>query len=425
MKIPHKLALPLIFTALFTTTVTQSCSNQNSATNNTKDTGFSQHDTKKHTDNTGETTNNDNTTKIEQDAIIFDTETGDCEAQCTENKCGDDKCGGYCNFITYDHNMPLGEKTALKYTICIDNVYTKPGEHCSEGWCTIPACSFQMGPIQLLDISAADIYKTFLNEPHTVYLTSTFKIMQTEVTQALWTEIMGGDNPSYYSNCGMSCPVENITLFDMINFANNLSEKAGLEKCYELINCNRKPSTKGHGLVCESAEFKGQNCKGYRLPSEAEWELAVNNGSSLPYPNGWPEFGQNNCYEKQPLAEQAWFCGNCKVDYDNCDHCDVWDCTDICCGTHPVAEKNKNLFGIYDGMGNVKEATGSIFTDPTQKGIIRINPGFDTTLTGTVAMRGGSFFGTAYSAAAIFRQPGDIGKEGFRAIGFRLAKSIE
>ena len=72
-----------------------------------------------------------------------------------------------------------------------------------------------------------------------------FAIGQTEVTQAQWKAVMGG-NPSINNQCGDDCPVEEVSWNDVQDFIARLNEK-----------------------------YPGQN---YRLPTEAEWEYACRAG---------------------------------------------------------------------------------------------------------------------------------------------------
>jgi formylglycine-generating enzyme required for sulfatase activity len=76
-----------------------------------------------------------------------------------------------------------------------------------------------------------------------------FAMGKFEVTQGQWQAVMGS-NPSRFSNCGMNCPVENVSWNDVQEFVRRLSQRTG------------------------------QN---YRLPSEAEWEYAARAGTATAY----------------------------------------------------------------------------------------------------------------------------------------------
>ena len=71
-----------------------------------------------------------------------------------------------------------------------------------------------------------------------------------QVTQALWESVMG-ENPSHFQ--GASRPVDSVNWFDCIDFANQLSEREGLEKVYERNGDEVKMNLEANG---------------YRLPTE-------------------------------------------------------------------------------------------------------------------------------------------------------------
>lgn len=133
----------------------------------------------------------------------------------------------------------------------------------------------------------------------------TFHIGETEVTQALWTAVMG-TNPSYWG--GANLPVEQVSWDDCQTFIKKLNDLTG---------------------------------KNFRLPTEVEWEYAARGGNqSLNYTYS----GSNN------IGEVAWYTNNSGS------------------MTHPVAQKLPNELGIYDMSGNVwewcQDYYSSSYSDP-------------------------------------------------------------
>ncbi|OHC65322.1 MAG: hypothetical protein A3H93_02755 [Rhodocyclales bacterium RIFCSPLOWO2_02_FULL_63_24] len=117
----------------------------------------------------------------------------------------------------------------------------------------IPAGSFEMG---------SDAGQSWEKPMHRVNVPM-FAMGRTEVTQAQWQAVMGG-NPSHFASCG-DCPVENLTWDDAQEFVRRLSQKTG---------------------------------KAYRLPSDAEWEYACRAGARHEYCGG------------DAVDSVAWYQGN-------------------------------------------------------------------------------------------------------------------
>lgn len=162
-----------------------------------------------------------------------------------------------------------------------------------------------------------------------VLLLQGYWMLETEVTQRQYKELMG-INPSHFQRCGGSCPVESVSWHNAALFANRLSKKEKREQCF----------------VCKDQHCKKVasylRCKGWRLPSEAEWERAAT----------WPK------KKHHPLERMAWYSENAQ-------------------NQTQVAEKMKpNDLGIKSLQGNVWEwvadglrpYTGNRVVDPLQAG---------------------------------------------------------
>lgn len=230
-----------------------------------------------------------------------------CEPECGARQCGPDPvCGQSCGNCPSDGFCDTSNGRCVPQTVgfCIDD------------WCLIPAGNDMIGAPN------GDDKATNSEVPqHEVWFTRSYYIKQTEVTQGEWKSLIG-NNPSYFRSCGDDCPVERVNYYDAVYYANALSTSEGLETCYTLSGCS---GSAGVNLSGCTVTFKGLGCKGYRLPTEAEWEHALR----ARYP------GKILC--DNPLERCAWYDDNSSNQ------------------THPVSLKWPSEWGLRDATGNVRE----------------------------------------------------------------------
>jgi formylglycine-generating enzyme required for sulfatase activity len=110
-------------------------------------------------------------------------------------------------------------------------------------------------------------------------------------------------------------PVVGVSWYDAVAFANWRSVREGFATCFAIHGSDVQPV---------------QNCLGYRLPTEAEWEYAARAGTTTRFPCG----DGDEC-----LGAEAWYRDNSRMN------------------THTVGGKAANPWGVYDMLGNVWEWT--------------------------------------------------------------------
>jgi formylglycine-generating enzyme required for sulfatase activity len=213
---------------------------------------------------------------------------------------------------------------------------------------------------------------------HTVTLTQSFEIQSTEVTQAQFQQMMGY-SPSAFSACGLSCPVESVTWSESAAYCNALSAKKGLTPCYTCTGS-------GASISCtQAAAFGGAafySCPGYRLPTEAEWEYAYRATTTTGYYSGSVTASSCGCSPLDPiLAPIGWYCGNSSN------------------ATHPVAQKQANLWGLYDMAGNAFEWMNDLYASSFGTSPIT-NPTGGSSGTNRVWKGGAWGFNAAFARAA-------------------------
>ena len=199
-----------------------------------------------------------------------------------------------------------------------------------DGWICLPAGTFMMGS----PIGEAGRYDN--ETPHEATITRPFLMQVTEVTQGQWHARLG-TTPSYFSDCGSDCPVEQVTWYEAVAYCNALSQAEGMGGCYT-DPADGTEYTLADAAAEKVPEWSGPGCRGYRLPTEAEWEYAARAGTiTATYID---DLDAEHLVCEQPNAALdgiAWFCGNANGT------------------THPVATKGANGWGLHDMLGDVWE----------------------------------------------------------------------
>ena len=137
-------------------------------------------------------------------------------------------------------------------------------------------------------------------------------VQATEVTQGQWERAMG-NNPSFFSDCGDDCPVDQVSWFDAVEYANARSRQEGLPACYD-------------GFY-----FVGAGCTGYRLPTNDEWTYAAQGGVAA-----------------APIADLDAI---------------SWNPQNSDKKPHPTRSRQPNRLGLYDTLGGVWEWTQDEYSE--------------------------------------------------------------
>ena len=214
---------------------------------------------------------------------------------------------------------------------------------------------------------------------------SPFCMSETEVTQELYLAVMG-KNPSWFTDSSLTKgeeqdkrPVENVSWVDACIFCNKLTELLmSKEDC--VYDIGENPVEDNNIKIIFNSKGKIEK-KGFRLPSESEWEWACRGGfyqdpqyigPVLPEED-FEGIGEPDTPEyRKKYRELLNKCWAQLLDY-------AWVGKKAEGKTHQVKLKKANPYGLYDMGGNVyewcwdildkyKDSKGNDYPDYIKKG---------------------------------------------------------
>jgi len=205
-----------------------------------------------------------------------------------------------------------------------------------------------------------------------------FWIGKYEVTQSEWEEFMS--TPYLYGTRAGNLPVENVSWIDIIRYCNARSEREGLQLAYSITG----------GAASVTCNFAAN---GYRLPTEAEWEMAAKAGTLLDYSGS------------DDANDVAWHYDNSKLRY------------------RVGGGKKANSYGIYDMSGNVAEWCWDWYDAKYPSKLLEFNNPRGPSSGSQKVIRGGSVKnGIGTNLGILYRDKGNPNK-GLPYVGFRLVRS--
>ncbi len=262
----------------------------------------------------------------------------------------------------------------------------------------VDPCRFAMG-------AAAHDASAYDNETrHPVELTYRYALATTELSRKLYLEFLK-ENPDWNdatafvlpndARASDRLPIHNVVWYEAIAFCRWYTEKLGLpesEQCYpSLAKILEGSKDKTYPPFAFPADFAKR--RGYRLPTEAEWECACRGGGDSTI------YGYGN--DIKTLDEYAWTVRNAGNNF------------------MPVAMRKPNDFGLFDMHGNVWEwsqdalqpFTLATVTDPLIGGGAQIS-------------RGGAWDASPKMSRSSQRGWNVRGAAREYSVGFRLACSV-
>ena len=228
-----------------------------------------------------------------------------------------------------------------------------------------------------------------------VRFTYNFLMDTTEITQNEYESVMGV-NPSYLKR--PYYPVEMVSWNRAVLYCNAKSKLDGFDTVYtytsiDIVNSNGQDTLAN--LLFDISK------KGYRLPTEAEWEYAC------------------GVVADSNSRVGAFWGNDTAIKY-------MWR---PCDSTHAVGLKLPNIYKLYDMIGNVSEFTNNAW----EQSYTSVNYGVDpigplpNVITGYQgkAVRGSNFKGQPYLIDGPIFRALIVSPASYQAVGFRTVRTVD
>ncbi len=250
-------------------------------------------------------------------------------------------------------------------------------------------------------------------------LTRNIAVMETEISRWIWfgLRIVQSDLPTDPSDILASpwpeSPVQRVTWYEAVLFANLLSLQNGYAPCYYKDEEFTIPVDLTNYNDLENVFYCNFNARGYRLPTEGEREYFTRAGTTTPFSLDEQNYNESTC------GTESCQTGTLPTLDDHCVFCSYIPFPEI--GPMEVGSKLPNPWNLHDVHGNVEEWCWDRYSETYPIGAV-------TDYTGVVAgsfrvKRGGKWHGTARWCRSAFRSA-DYGGTRYNWIGFRLVRTV-